>query len=493
MNEIYKKILNDLPSGVWATDADDKVIYINKAMTVIAGASEERFTGLEVFKDLDKPGNKEFLESYRKVKKNLFPGEYEVRLKDSEGKGFVHRGWLTPMIKDGRYDGMIVTAEDITEKDIYFKAMKDSEEKFRNTIEFAADGILLGSNEGNIIEANQAACDLFGMTKRELIGLHVSKAPFTKESIERSPLRFDLLKEGKTVISERVIRRRDGSEIMIEMKTKMMEDGTYQSIYRDITERKRIEGEIFRLTESLERKVRERTAQLEAVNKELESFSYSVSHDLRAPVRHISGFTDILKKSLGSEHDTASSSALDKISKAASKMERLIDDLLEFSKTGRIELSKNKIYMISIIDSVKKELCDSVCDRKIEWKISHLPAVYCDRGLIKIVWENLMNNACKYTSGKDAQIKIGFARKECEFEFFIKDNGIGFDPEYSNKLFGVFQRLHLEKDFSGTGIGLATVKRIVTRHGGTVRAESEGEGRGACFYFTLPDLKGDAL
>jgi len=144
MIRVYKEILDELPSGVWVTDREDKVVYINKAMTAIAGASIEEFTGLNVFKDMDNPGNKEFLESYRKVKRNLFPGEYEVRLKDSKGQGFVHRGWLTPLIKNCFYGGMIVTAEDITEKDIYLKAVKESEDKFRRTIEFAADGILLG-------------------------------------------------------------------------------------------------------------------------------------------------------------------------------------------------------------------------------------------------------------------------------------------------------------------------------------------------------------
>ncbi|MBN2858618.1 MAG: PAS domain S-box protein [Candidatus Delongbacteria bacterium] len=488
MNELYRNILEELPSGVWVTDSNDKVIYINKAMAEIAGASVEQFTGLEVFKDLDKPGNNEFLSCFKKVKANLFPGEYEVRLQDNKGKEFVHRGWLTPLVKDGKYDGMIVTAEDITEKDIYFKAMKDSEEKFRRTIEFAADGILLGSPDGYITEANQAACELFGMSKKEMLNIHISKMPFTEESIQRTPMRFDLLKEGKTVIRERAIKRRDGSEIVIEMKTKMMEDGTYQSIYRDITEKKSNEKTILELNESLEQKVKDRTSQLEAVNKELESFSYSVSHDLRAPVRHISGFTDILAKSLDPDERTAET--INKIKTAACKMEKLIDDLLEFSKTGSLELSRNRLNMNPIIEAVKKELCESDPVKKIEWKISDLPSVYCDRNLIKIVWENLIGNACKYSANSEpAVIEIGYSEKKKEYEFYIKDNGVGFDPEFYDKLFGVFQRLHHEKDFPGTGIGLATVKRIISRHSGSVRAESEGEGKGACFYFSIPKIQ----
>ena len=486
MEDIYRTILEDLPSGVWATDKEDRVTYINKAMTAIAGASAEEFTGLYVFKDLDKPGNKELLDCYKKVKRNLFPGEYEVRLKDSEGKGFVHRGWLTPMIKDGKYDGMIVTAEDITEKDIFEKALKGSEERFRRLIEFGADGIVLGSHEGIVTEANQAACDLLGIKKQVLIGKHISFIPFTKESLKKAPFRFDLLHQGKTVVSERTVIAPDGKHIEIEMKTKMMADGTYQAIFRDITERKQYEENIREFNRHLEQKVAERTQQLQNLTKELESYSYSVSHDLRAPVRHISGFTNILSKKIGHE-DQDITATLKKISTAACKMERLIVDLLEFSKTGRIELSKNKIDMNVIVNSVVKDLCENSPERNIEWKIFELPPVFCDRNLIRIVWENLIGNAVKYSAHTEpAVIEIGCLNSDDIMEFFVKDNGIGFNTDHSDKLFGVFQRLNNDKDFPGTGIGLATVKRIISRHGGSVRADSEGEEKGACFYFNLP-------
>ncbi|MGD9707526.1 MAG: PAS domain S-box protein [Candidatus Delongbacteria bacterium] len=472
---MYKEILDELPSGVWATDSEDNIMYMNKAMTSIAGASIEEFTGLNVLKDLDKPGNKEFLESYRKVKRNLFPGEYEVRLKDSKGKGFVHRGWLTPLLKNGIYGGMIVTAEDITEKDIYLKAVKESEDKFRRTIEFAADGILLGSNEGYITEANQAACELFGMNKEEMLQLHISKMPFTKDSLERSPMRFDLLKQGKTVISERVIKRKDRSEIMIEMKTKMMDDGSYQSIYRDITEKKKNEEKLKKFNQILEQKIKERTA-------ELESFSYSVSHDLRAPLRHIYGFADILNKNIQSGKTDNLEQTLLKISSSAGKMERLIDDLLKLSRTSRQELNYSSVDFKILINEIIS--CDN--HRGIKWSISELPRIRTDKNLIGIVWQNLIDNAIKYSSkNSDPKIEIGSRTANKATEFFIKDNGIGFEQDQAEKIFSPFSRLHLEKDFPGSGIGLAIVSSIIKRLGGIIRAEGD-PGNGAAFYFTLP-------
>jgi len=168
-------------------------------------------------------------------------------------------------------------------------------------------------------------------------------------------------------------------------------------------------------------------------------------------------------------------------------MGTLIDDLLEYSRTGRSEIKKSTVDLNEIITQLKVKFDRENPSRKMLWRLSELPQAYCDRGLIQAVWTNLIENAVKYTSkNENAVIEIGFSDKVSEFHFFIKDNGVGFDMAFVHKLFGVFQRLHNKNEFEGTGIGLANVKRIINRHGGTVRAESEGIGKGACFYFTLP-------
>jgi PAS domain S-box-containing protein len=369
------------------------------------------------------------------------------------------------------------------------KALKESELRFKGLIEFGADGILLGSHDGFITEVNEMACSIIGMKREELIGKFVTAVPFTKESLDRAPLRFDLLKEGRTVVNEREILRPDGSIIYLEMKTKMMADGSYQSIFRDVTEKKNFENRLREFNAELERKVAERTRQLELANKELESFSYSVSHDLRAPVRHIIGFTDMFLKDNPEILNERSKETFSKITSSAHRMEMLIDDLLMLSRTGRQELIRTKFNMSEVVKSVMAEYKNCKDNRTVQTDVEELPVIYADRNLITIVWENLIDNACKYTKGKDpAKIAVSCVSEENEFVFSIKDNGAGFDPEYTDKLFGVFQRLHLEKDFSGTGIGLANVRRIISRHGGRTWAESEGENKGAAFYFSFQKI-----
>ena len=258
----------------------------------------------------------------------------------------------------------------------------------------------------------------------------------------------------------------------------------------EIKEREQAEQKINRLNSELEKRVIERTAQLEAANKELEAFSYSVSHDLRAPLRHINGFIQLLRKQEGSKLDEASARYLAIITDASKKMGELIDDLLAFSRTGRTEMQIQPMDMVKLVQEVLDEMTLDLNDRNITWEIESLPCAQGDPALLRQVWANLLANAIKYTSTRpEAHIEIGTipASADAEITFFVRDDGVGFDPSYKDKLFGVFQRLHREDEFPGAGIGLATVRRIIHRHGGQIWAEGEVD-RGASFFFTLTQM-----
>ena len=261
------------------------------------------------------------------------------------------------------------------------------------------------------------------------------------------------------------------------------------ALIAEIEERKKAEEEIKRLNNDLERRVAERTEQLKEANKDLESFSYSVSHDLRVPLRHISGFMELLQERVDGRLDEKGLSYMSTISRAARKMGALIDDLLSFSRMGRAALHTREVSLASLVKEAIGEMEEEVKGREIVWRIEDLPDVHGDPALLKLVIVNLVSNAVKFTRASErAEIEIGYKVEKEESVFFMRDNGVGFDREYAGKLFGVFQRLHSEHDFEGTGIGLANVRRIISRHGGRTWAEGS-EGKGATFYFSLPRTK----
>src|SRR5665648_877683 len=239
------------------------------------------------------------------------------------------------------------------------------------------------------------------------------------------------------------------------------------------------------LNNQLESRVTERTAQLESVNKELEAFSYSVSHDLQAPLRHITGYISLLVKKYMNLLPEEGRRYLDNISFSATNMGELIDGLLQFSRTGRIEMNQKLLDMNEIVDALIQPNREQDQQHRIEFHINPLPPAFGDLEMIKSVWNNLIENAIKFSKKKDlAKISIGAEENETEIIYYIKDNGAGFDMNYAAKLFTVFQRLHSQEDFEGTGIGLATVQKIITRHGGRIWAEGK-VGEGAAFFFTL--------
>ena len=239
------------------------------------------------------------------------------------------------------------------------------------------------------------------------------------------------------------------------------------------------------LNDQLENSVMERTDQLEHANKELEAVSYSISHDLKAPLRHITGYNSLLKKKYKDLLPVEGSKYIDNISSATKNMTELIDGLLHFSKINRIEMKKDLINMNEIVDTLIWPIKEEDVKKRIAFSITTMPLFYGDLEMMKSVWSNLIENAIKFTRNKNvAKISIGAEENEDSIIYYIKDNGAGFDMNYASKLFTMFQRLHTQEDFEGTGIGLATVQRLVTRHGGKVWAEGK-VGEGASFYFSL--------
>ncbi len=493
--ERYRTLVQKLQVAVVVYTADRRIVTCNALAQSLLGLSEDQILGKTsmeaAWRFFREDGSVMPVEEYP-VSQVLATGRpirnaiVGLRRPGKEGHVWVLVNANPAFGEDDVITEVIVTFLDVTER-------RQAQEKLAylaSIVESSDDAIIGKMLDEAIVSWNRGAEQIYGYTAEEIVGKPISVLvpPELKDEFR---MIMEKLERGERVKSLQTTRlHKNGRTIDVALTVSPIKDAHglivgASAIARDISERVRAEAEIRQLNQELESRVEERTSQLVKANKELESFAYSVSHDLRAPLRHIDGFVEMLEIRATRMLDDRCRRYMDNISEAAKRMGHLIDDLLSFSRMGRRELLATQVDMDALVREVIRDLAPDYENRNIVWKIAQLPEISGDRSLLRVVMENLISNAIKFTSTRErAVVEVGFEESAASTDFWIRDNGVGFDPEYSSKLFGVFQRLHRDDEFEGTGIGLANVSRIIERHGGRVWAEGQLD-QGATFHFSI--------
>jgi len=479
-------------SGVWDWNVQSGCMTWDERMFELYGATEGEIQG--TVQDWKNGLHPEDLErAIRECEATLrgeAPFDTEFRVKHKDGViRWIKANAIVLRDENSVPMRMIGLNRDITEQKQMENALRESEERYRNLFDRASVGILVISPSGIVRDVNLAFAQMHGYTIPEILAMHLDDFNSPETSILASE-RISRLFAGEAMTFQVDHLHRDGHVFPVEVSASPIQlngDIFILGYNSDITERKAAEAKIRRMNEELEQRVKERTVQLEAANKEMEAFSYSVSHDLRTPLRSIDGFSRVLMEDYQDKLDVNGKHFLSRIQLGAQRMGHLIDDLLKLSKTSRSELTVVDCDLSNLCSRVAADLADLNPERRVEVTIQPGMSVQADHHLMQVVLENLLGNAWKYTSKCQApRIEVGeVVSLAGERTFFIRDNGAGFAMAFAHKLFNAFQRLHATSEFEGTGIGLAISQRIIHRHGGRIWAEAEPE-KGATFFFTIP-------
>ncbi len=472
---------------IWSVDRQYRLSTINKALQ----ETIERIHGIRLAlgkkpEELLPPATAaEWGQMYERA---LSEGAYRVEYCSTYDRSLALT--FNPIVQDGQATGISVFAKDISDRKRAELALQQSEREFRTLAELVPQLVWMCTPDGLNIYFNQRWVDYTGLSLEESYGGGWN-TPFHPDDKQPAWNCWNhAVTTGDTYRIECRLRAAVGSYRWFLIRGVPLCDASGDIVKwfgtcTDIEDLKRAQEELHLGNERLEQRVCERTADLLALNKELESFTYAVAHDLRAPLRHIHGFSDLLLHDNDSALGGDGHHYLECILNGTSRMERLLEDLLNLSRLGRRPVNRRTVALEKLVQEVIDDLAPETANRLIEWKLDRLPVVDCDLALMRIVFTNLLANAVKFTRPRPtAVIEIGQTTVNGEAAVFVRDNGAGFDMRYIDKLFGVFQRLHLEKDFEGTGVGLATVQRILLKHGGRIWAEAEVD-KGATFYFTL--------
>ena len=495
--ERFRQLAENINAVFWIGSSDwTRVLYVSPAFEKIWGRScDSLYANPLSWLDYVHPDDRSQVEKDIKAKiagrlKDPVFREYRIIRPDQSLRWVSARAYPI-MNHEGEVYRVAGIAEDVTERREAELALARSKAEFEAIFNSITDASIYADENRSIVMVNPAVSKVFGYTSEEVIGhkteiLYANKADF----VAQGKRQFNKDTPIKNATYEMRYRRKDGSVFIGDTLGTKVYDAQGNilgllAIIRDVSQRHEAEAELEKHRHRLEELVKERTQEYENINKELEAFSYSVSHDLRAPLRAIDGFSEALREDYDDLLDATGKEYINRVRNAAQRMSLLIDDLLHLSRVSRAEVEKYEVDLSQVVNvSIKRHL-DTHPDAKIKYIVQPDLMVQADKRLLEIMVNNLIDNAIKYTKNvKQPVIEFGCQQKNGERAFFIKDNGAGFDMRFANKLFTPFQRLHNPTEFEGTGIGLATVKRIVSLHGGQVWADAE-EGQGATFYFTL--------